>query len=280
MITNQQFKLLMFDQSAPATPFITAQPRNKTVFPGATMTNRVVAMGSAPLEYQWRWGATNLIGATNAMLVLTNIQSTNAGSYAVVVSNAFGSATSVVATLTLAPALTILTQPTNQTVIAGETATLTVVVTGSLPVSYQWRFCGINLAGQTSASLVFNGVTTNQAGPYTVVVTNAYTSATSSVATLTVVPEPGLGEALDAPQLQWTTGGDALWKGQASVTHDGQDAAQSGTISDSQMTWVETRVVGPGSLSFWWKLSSEWLYDYLEFFTNGVWVAGLTGEVD
>lgn len=280
MIIDQEFNLVMFDQSPPAAPFITTQPRNETVFPGATMTNRVVAVGSAPLKYQWRWDATNLSGATNAMLVLTNVQAANTGGYAIAVNNAYGSVTSVVATLTLAPALTILTQPTNQTIVAGETATFTVAVTGSLPMSYQWRFYGTNLAGQTLASLVLIGVTTNQAGPYAVVVTNHYASVTSSMATLTVVPEPGLGEALDAPQLLWTTGGNALWKGQTSVAHDGQDAAQSGTISDSQMTWLETSMVGPGSLSFWWKLSSEWLYDCMEFFTNGVWVAGITGEVD
>jgi hypothetical protein len=113
-----------------------------------------------------------------------------------------------------------------------------------------------------------------------VVVTNVSGSVTSAVATLTVVPVLTLGEALDAPQLTWSSGGNAPWTAQTAVTHDGVDAAQSGTISDSQETWVETRVVGPGPLSFWWKVSSESGYDYLEFYTNSVRVTRISGEVD
>ena len=56
-----------------------------------------------------------------------------------------------------------------------------------------------------------------------------------------------LGDALDAPSLAWTTGGDANWLSQTSVTHDGVDAGQNGDISDSQESWVQTTVTGPGT---------------------------------
>ncbi len=173
----------------------------------------------------------------------------------------------------------IETQPSNQTVEVGRTAKFSVTASGQLPLSYQWRFYGTNLADQTSASLVLTGVATNQAGPYSVVVTNVYGSVTSSVATLTVVLVLTLGEALDAPQLLWSSGGNAPWTAQTAVTHDGVDAAQSGTISHSQETWMETSVVGPGPLSFWWTVSSESGYDYLEFYTNGVRVIRIAGDV-
>jgi uncharacterized delta-60 repeat protein len=176
------------------------------------------------------------------------------------------------------PAIT--TQPAHRTNEAGTTATFSVVAGGTEPLSYQWQFYGTNLAGQTSASLVLVAVATNQAGPYAVVVTNDSGSVTSAVATLTVVPVLTLGEALDAPQLAWSSGGNAPWTGQTAVTHDGMDAAQSGAISDSQETWVETSVMGPGPLSFWWKVSSEPGYDYLEFYTNGVRVTRIAGEVN
>jgi endonuclease/exonuclease/phosphatase family metal-dependent hydrolase len=90
-----------------------------------------------------------------------------------------------------------------------------------------------------------------------------------------------LGDAVDAPQLTWTTGGNAVWSGQTNVTFDGQDAAVSGVITDSQESWLETSVTGPGALTFRWKVSSENGYDFLEFYTNGVLTAApLTGEVD
>ena len=96
-------------------------------------------------------------------------------------------------------------------------------------------------------------------------------------------PEPpSLAEALDCPALAFATGGDAEWVGQWEKTHDGEDAARSGTISDNQSTWLETTVAGPGTLSFWWTVSSESaMYDYLEFLVDGVQdsrIGGTTAE--
>jgi regulation of enolase protein 1 (concanavalin A-like superfamily) len=76
-----------------------------------------------------------------------------------------------------------------------------------------------------------------------------------------------------------TTGGPSPWAGQAVVTRDGVDAAQSGVLGNSQTTWMETRVSGPGTLSFWWKVSSEAKYDILRFWAGGVEVGRISGEV-
>lgn len=90
-----------------------------------------------------------------------------------------------------------------------------------------------------------------------------------------------LGEAVDAPGLAWVTGGSVPWNGQTFTTHDGQDAAQSGLIFDGEQSWMQTTVVGPGTLSFWWKVSSESSYDYLEFYNNNVLQSGrISGEID
>ena len=78
-----------------------------------------------------------------------------------------------------------------------------------------------------------------------------------------------LGDALDAPELTWTTGGDRPWFQQNSTTHDGIDAAQSGAIADDGVSWVQTTVAGPGTLQFWWKVSSEFAYDYLRLYVDG-----------
>lgn len=53
---------------------------------------------------------------------------------------------------------------------------------------------------------------------------------------------------------EWVTSGDLPWFGETSVTHDGVDAAQSGTATtEGQVSWLETNVVGPGMLSFYWR---------------------------
>jgi hypothetical protein len=90
-----------------------------------------------------------------------------------------------------------------------------------------------------------------------------------------------IGVALNATGLAWTNAGNLQWIGQANVTHDGISAAQSGAITDNQQTWIETAVTGPGKLTFWWKVSSEATYDYLEFYINGVLQSGrISGEVN
>lgn len=89
---------------SPTAPVITAQPANETVVAGQTATFSVSATGTPPLSYQWTFNTINIAEATNAMLVLTNVQSNQAGVYAVTVSNLAGSVISSNATLTvLAP---------------------------------------------------------------------------------------------------------------------------------------------------------------------------------
>lgn len=87
-----------------------------------------------------------------------------------------------------------------------------------------------------------------------------------------------LAEALDTTNLTWTTGGDASWLGQTAISHDGSDAARSGSITNDESTWIETTVVGPGTLSFWWRVSSEQDFDYLEFLIDGDWQDDLSGD--
>ena len=84
-------------------PVITLQPTDVTVYAGQPATFSVTAVGPEPLYYQWRFGVngTNIIGATNATLVLTNVQVNQSGNYSALVSNFYGSTNSVAAVLTV-----------------------------------------------------------------------------------------------------------------------------------------------------------------------------------
>jgi hypothetical protein len=82
-------------------PVIRVQPQDQIVAPGGTATNRVDASGPPPLYYQWSLNGRTLAGATNSLLVISNVQYVDTGRYRVVVSNAFGVATSTPTKLTL-----------------------------------------------------------------------------------------------------------------------------------------------------------------------------------
>jgi polyhydroxybutyrate depolymerase len=84
-----------------AQPIIVAQPQDQTNFLGTTATFSITATGTLPLSYQWTFGAppTNLDGATNNSLVITNVQTANQGPYQAVITNVQGAVTSLVATL-------------------------------------------------------------------------------------------------------------------------------------------------------------------------------------
>ena len=87
----------------------------------------------------------------------------------------------------------LVTQPANQTVTAGQTATFSVVATGTAPLSYQWPKSGANIAGVTSSSYTTPATTSADNGAtFSVVVTNSVNSTTSTSATLTVNPSLSL----------------------------------------------------------------------------------------
>ncbi|MCL1921272.1 MAG: InlB B-repeat-containing protein [Kiritimatiellaeota bacterium] len=96
--------------------------------------------------------------------------------------------------------------------------------------------------------------------------------------TLTARWAVNLGGAVNAPQLVWQTGGDADWFVQSDVSNGDGYAAQSGAIENYQSSWIETSVTGEGTLSFWWKVSSEAGYDFLICTTNGAEAMRITGE--
>ena len=94
-------------------------------------------------------------------------------------------------------------------------------------------------------------------------------------------PGLSLNQALDNGYLTFTTGGDRSWAGQTAVSFYGGSSAQSGTLGGGQSAWLQTTVVGPGTLSFNWKVSSEADCDFLEVFVDDALQPGsISGEVD
>jgi hypothetical protein len=172
-----------------AQPVITNQPVSQTNVVGSTVTLCVEAMGTPPFFYQWRRGAGNLPGETNACLVFTNLQTANAGNYTVVVTNSEGSVTSATAfvRVVVRPVITQQPTPANQSVSLGAIVSFTVAASSQFSfTNYQWRLNGADLPGRTNATLVLSNVQASDAGDYTAVVSNLAGAVTSRVARLEV----------------------------------------------------------------------------------------------
>lgn len=173
----------------------------------------------------------------------------------------------------------ILRQPQSQTVAAGQTVTLRVAALATAPVSYQWRKNGLDLAGATDASLRLASVQLGDAGHYSVLVSNPHGSVPSAEVTLAVLDRPTLGEALNQPGLTWETSGNRGWEVATEDSRDGL-AAWSGTVGHNQSSRLSTTVTGPGLVSFWWRVDSEWWYDFLRFSMDGVEQEAISGWAD
>lgn len=189
-------------------PAIVTQPVTQFGALSSNVVLSVVASGTGPLAYQWFnvVGALadggNISGSASNILTIAALTTNEVGNYFVVVSNAFGSVTSASASVTVNSSPIITGPPASQFVAVGGNAVLTVAVTGSAPFTYQWLKNGAKISnsktvsGVTASSLTLAKVATTANGNYTVVVKNAYGSAASPAATLTVLKPPTITASL------------------------------------------------------------------------------------
>ena len=168
-------------------PFaITAQPQSVITNAHSSASFNVTATGTEPLNYQWSLNNTNILGATNSTLTISNLVQTNLGTYAVVVTNVFGSLTSSNAVLSMYPILVIPFGGLDTD--WGYTNILSVAAWGSGPLSYQWYQNGNVIDGATNQTLDFTGIQFSNAGLYSVVVSNPFGSATNTPEQVVVNP--------------------------------------------------------------------------------------------
>ena len=168
-------------------PVFRSPPSNTVVDVAATANLVAGAAGATPMTYQWLFNGTNLPFETNASLTISNAQLSQAGLYAVAVTNQFGGAVSTNASLTVvghAPA--IVEQPASQSSSMQRSLVLFGGADGSPPLALQWFFEGVALHGQTNRFLLISNFSESVAGQYELKVTNAFGSTTSAVAFVTL----------------------------------------------------------------------------------------------
>ncbi|MFC1859062.1 immunoglobulin domain-containing protein [Thermodesulfobacteriota bacterium] len=139
-------------------PVITAHPQSQELDPGATATFTIVAAGIEPLTYQWRKDGVDIDGANASSYIIESVQESDEGDYTCHVTNNIGSATSNAATLAVSRPPVITAHPQSQELDPGETATFTIVATGTEPLAYQWRIGEVDITGANGSSYSITSV--------------------------------------------------------------------------------------------------------------------------
>lgn len=172
---------------APTAPVIVTEPSSLSVAYDDPASFSVTAEGKGVLSYQWRLDGNPIPSATSATYSIANAQTADDGDYSVVITNTYGSATSVDATLTVAPPYPVITtQPVSKLSSLGATVQFSVAVAGVPPFTYEWKKDGVAIPASDSDTLELTNIQASDEADYSVVITNSFGNATSLDATLSL----------------------------------------------------------------------------------------------
>jgi len=170
-------------------PSITLNPLNQTICSGLAVSFNITGTGIPAPTYQWRKGGGNISGATSATYTIPSVLAADAGNYDVAVTNTCGTVISNTASLTVNKAPIIISEPLDQTVCNGASATFSVNASGIPAPSYQWNKHGTIIPGATSATFTIPVVSISDVDWYNVKVTNScVATSTSNNVQLSIYP--------------------------------------------------------------------------------------------
>jgi hypothetical protein len=195
---------------------ITTQPANQTVTVGQSATF-TMTISDPTCSVMWQRNGSNILNgvdlvsyATPPVALADNGAKFGANVYNCKTAANANANTATLTVTTAAAAPTITTQPGNHIVATGQTATFSVVASGTAALSYQWQKNGVNISGATSASYTTAATTSTDSGStFKVVVSNSAGSVTSSAATLTVNATSGAATITQQPQSQTVQAGQS-----------------------------------------------------------------------
>jgi hypothetical protein len=188
-------------------------PTTLTLPAGSDATFTVTAKGLPRPHYQWQFNGTNIDGAIQATLTITNAQATNAGKYSVILSNGISTVTSsdAVLSVTLTPAAPTFSviPPTNADAFVDQVVQFNAQANGSPTPAITWKTNGVIVT--TGSQLNFPDIQLTDAGTYTVTAANSAGS-TNVTMTLTVGQKPSLVITEVMPSGSGETGHADWWE--------------------------------------------------------------------
>jgi len=174
-------------------PSIQRQPAHAEQRIGLTTNLTARFYGSGPLAYQWQRNGVDIPGATSNELIFPKLERTDDARYRVIARNSLGEAVSDEAVLTVGLPVKVLVSPVSQSVPAGGSATFSMAIEGTPPVTNRWRTPGptfvTQILNQATAFLQVDSIQPANAGTYGATLANKYGLTASLAATLTVLTD-------------------------------------------------------------------------------------------
>jgi hypothetical protein len=221
-----------------ATPVIFTAPTATAITVGQMLSSSVLSGGSASVAGIFSFSAPATVPGAGVTLQPVTFTPTDSAKY-----TAATTSVSVTANPPLSPPA-ITSQPASLTLTVGALASFSVIATGTEPLRYQWRKNGVNIVGGTGATYSVAAALTADAGSYSLVVSNAAGSVTSSSASLTV--NKATPVVLRAPTAAPITAGQRL----SSSVLSGGSASVAGIFTFSAPATVPSAGTGPHPVTF------------------------------
>jgi hypothetical protein len=262
-------------------PTVTTQPSSATTVASQAASFTAAASGNPAPAVQWQVSMdggttfTDIDGATSTTLSVTPTAADNGNEYEAVFTNSLGSVTTNPATLTVDTPPTVTTEPTDVSVVTGQSATFTAAASGSPTPTVQWQVStdGGNtftpIAGATSDTYTLTTAAGESGNQYQAVFTNSAGSADSSAATLTLDTPPTVttnpadvsviegqtatftaaATGSPTPTVQWqvSTDGGTSFTAMAGATADTYSFPTTLADNGEQFRAVFTNLVGPAT---------------------------------
>ena len=168
------------------TPMILSTPMGIDICRNQDVPLAVEVTGTPPYNVQWQRDGEDVDGLVGANVTLSDVTAEEAGDYSAVVSNACGSASALITTVTVREPPVVTNDPDDAAVCLGQPVSFEVGVTGADPVLIEWIKDGELINDAVGASYEITSVTAEDAGFYQVRATNECGVAVSAAAELVV----------------------------------------------------------------------------------------------
>ena len=264
-------------------PVISLQPQSQNVGTNSTFTLSVVATGTGPLRYQWRFNGIDIPNATNTSLTYSNAELfAHSGNYDVVITDNVGSRFSQVATIIVLMRPFFIVQPLSQNVVQGQNVRVGVVVGPVhplLPLAFRWILAGTPVITNSVSSFVITNIQPPNK-TVRVAVTNLATGPggiNSSTATLTVLADFDGDGMADSWEVLYGFNTNDLADGFLDLDGDGminRDEYAAGTDPTNPLSLLKLLTVTTNSALLQFVAQSNMTYSvqYRTNFTTAEWL--------